>query len=151
MFNQIRVNSFYDTSLPIEGATFDIKIHRYSQLFRDAYDLQRYFIQKRDEVCNNGELLQTNALSFKYSSLDQYLAVLTNAPAAQNYDEAEVLLVNKRYRPLESQLETEKCEGVVVMEDYQIGNFYYIERELVKEHIKVNFLTVKIIGSYSFI
>jgi len=41
VFNQVRVNN--------NGSE---QVNRYSQLFRDAYDLQRYFIQKRDEVIN---------------------------------------------------------------------------------------------------
>lgn len=35
-----------------------------SQLYEDAVELQLYFIKKRDEICHNGEVLLTPALSF---------------------------------------------------------------------------------------
>ena len=129
-------------STPIEDAQFDVKIHRYSQLFRDAYDLQRYFIQKRDEVCNNGELIQTNALSFKYNSLDQYVVAITNAPAGHTNDEAEILRVNEGFRTLEMHLKENdgECSGDSVgIKNLEIGSFWYIDRALVTENLKVIF------------
>ena len=34
-----------------------------SQLYEDAVELQMFFIKKRDEICKNGEILLTPALS----------------------------------------------------------------------------------------
>lgn len=138
VFNQIRINSYLGESKPVDGATFDVKIHRYSQLFRDAYELQRYFIQKRDEVCSNGELLQTGALSFKLGSLDQYIMSITNAPVSSNFDDIEILQVDKRYKNLESQLAT--SAQTPEMKNYEIGNFYYLKRDVVKAHIKDQYI-----------
>ncbi len=115
------------------------QVNRHSQLFRDAYDLQRYFIQKRDEVCSNGELLQTNALSFKYSSLDQYLAAVTGLAASYNYDEAELLQVNERFRPLETAWLNEATETTTTSAvDWQIGSFFYLDRSVVKHSLLKN-------------
>ncbi|CAF0710230.1 unnamed protein product [Brachionus calyciflorus] len=59
-----------------------------SQLFKDSFDLQRFYIQKRDELCKNGEFLQSPALNFKLTTLDSQ---------AKNYsfDEAEILRSNE--------------------------------------------------------
>ena len=84
------------------------KIHRYSQLYRDTYELQRYFIQKRDELCKNGELLQSGALNFKINALDSHMSVTIGG---QTFDEAEALLVDKRYKTLEARLEVDGNES----------------------------------------
>lgn len=134
VFNQVRVNSYLGDST-IEGATFDKRIHRYSQLFKDAYELQRYFIQKRDEVCSNGERLQTNAMSFKTSSLDQYITAITNTPAAHNCEELEILAEDQF-----KQLQVVLSSSVVSkpeLKSLEVGNFYYLDRQLVKTLIKV--------------
>ena len=104
VFNQVRVKG---------------GIHQHSQLLRDTYDLQRYFIQKRDEVCRNGELIQTGALSFKLSSMDAY-----NVPPM---DESEALLASQRYQPLEDLLET-PAQGPA--KSFLPGHFYYIDSNL---------------------
>ncbi len=36
-----------------------------SQLFEDSVDLQKFFIQTRDLLCKNGEVLLTPALSYQ--------------------------------------------------------------------------------------
>ena len=78
-FNQIRQLSYIDGDYKLKKeADADLlssihpvkKIHRYSQLYRDTYELQRFFIIKRDELCNNGEILQSGALNFKVKTLD---------------------------------------------------------------------------------
>lgn len=137
VFNQVRVNSYLGDST-VKGATFDKKIHRYSQLFKDAYELQRYFIQKRDEVCSNGERLQTNAMSFKTSSLDQYIAAITNTPAAHNCEELEIL-AEDRFKQLQVMLSSSVVSSQE-LKSLEVGNFYYLDRKLVKKLIKVRFL-----------
>ncbi len=115
VFNQIRTIEF-DSH----------KINEHSQLYRDAYDLQRYFILKRDEVCRNGDLMQSNAASIKYTVLEaQIAAIKGHAPI--NYDEAELLSVEKNFKILESSLSLSDTSE----NKYQIGNFYLIERELI--------------------
>lgn len=89
-------------------------------------------------MCSNGELLQTGALSFKLNSLDQYLTAIAQAPGLQNFDEAEILSVEKRFKPLESQLESPA--GTDATCDYEIGNFYYIDRNVAKLHLTGQFI-----------
>ena len=137
VFNQIRVNSFMGDST-VDGATFGKKIHRYSQLFKDAYELQRYFIQKRDEVCSNGERLQTNAMSFKANSLDQYITAITNTPAVHNCEEVEIL-AEDRFKLLEAQLKSSTSVNTQELKQLEVGNFYYLDRQLVKSLLRVSF------------
>jgi protein polybromo-1 len=140
LFNQIRMKSYVNNT---EGLS-SFKIHRYSQLYKDAYDLQRYFIQKREELFRNGELLQSGALSYKLSSLDAHVVALINSIggsafssiSASMFDEMEALLVDERYRKLEKQLldendmnaesydeETQKLTKLLP------GNFYYMSKK----------------------
>ncbi|XP_044737785.1 protein polybromo-1 isoform X3 [Chrysoperla carnea] len=45
--------------------------HSTSQIFEDAIELQSYFIKQRDEICRNGDLLQSPALNYTLLDLQQ--------------------------------------------------------------------------------
>lgn len=102
-----------------------------SQLYRDAYDLQRYFVTKRDELCRNGDLLQTNAVSFKLVTLDSQIAS-ARGHVPHTFDETDLLLVEKRFRKLESQI-TPSNESDEIK--YKLGHFYFIKKSLISEHL----------------
>jgi len=73
-------------------------------------------------------------LSFKYSTLEQYLVAVTGLTASYNYDEAELLQVNERFRPLENWM-NESTETATKNKNCQIGSFYYLDRSLVKQNL----------------
>ena len=104
------------------------KINRFSQLYKDAYELQRYFIQKRDEVCRNGDLLQTGSLSFKLSSLDSHVSHVINS--TPSFDEYDALLVEQRYQTLAAKLSP--AENKPDQLQYPPGSFYYADRNSIK-------------------
>ena len=140
--NQVRVNSYFELtakSHPNPGANHPFKIHRFSQLYKDAYELQRYFIQKRDELCKNGELLLSGALNYKVSALDGYIAGVVGS-SAQSFDESEALLVEERYQPLADKIAsvaagTEKAAAVCINE----AHFYYVDRQVLAPHLPAEF------------
>lgn len=88
-----------------------------SQTVADIGQMQRHFCHKRDDLCKNGEILFTNALAFKPTSAD----VLFN--------EAEALLVEANYRPLESLVESDLAEPKNKTNIHQ-GAFYLINQQL---------------------
>jgi hypothetical protein len=113
------------------------KIHRFAQLYKDAYELQRYFIQKRDELCKNGEFILSGALSYKLSSLDSHVTSLIGS-LTQSFDESEALLVENRYKALESKLSGSQSaprEHTIIRE----GDFYYIDRGLIVNKMDKSF------------
>lgn len=108
------------------------KIHRFSQLYRDAYELQRYFMTKRDELCRNGEMLNSPALSYKPHALENHIAALIAPSVDPNFDENDALLVEERYRPLEKSL-----HGLIQSNSasVRVGNYYLFSRDLVKSSL----------------
>lgn len=130
VFNQIRIKSYFDLTKYQKH-----QIHRYSQLYKDAYELQRYFIQKRDELCRNGELLQSGALAYKLTSLDSYLSSFMGT-SVNHFDEAEALLVEQQFKPLEIKLDQTKTSKNTSLV-FSIGNFYYLNRNLIKKALNL--------------
>lgn len=123
--SQIRTKSY------LESRTSSVdKIHRFSQLYKDAYDLQRYFMQKRDELCRNGELLNSPALSYKPHALDTHIASLVGT-SDPSFDENDALLVEERYRPLEKSLVSAAANSASVG-NLRVGNYYFLSREIVR-------------------
>ena len=121
VFAFIRRNSYFDLN------TFDpIRTHRASQLYKDSYDLQKYFIQKRDELCRNGDLLQSGAASYKSNTLDHQISleVIGSYAAPGSLDESEVLLVDQRLKSIE-------MPSNVANSKYSPGAFYYAPRQIV--------------------
>jgi len=47
------------------------------QLYEDAVEMQMFFIRRRDEVCKNGEILLTPALSYTEKHLSTVIEVCT--------------------------------------------------------------------------
>jgi protein polybromo-1 len=106
------------------------KIHRYSQLYRDTIEMQKHFLLKRDELCQNGDLLQSGALNFKLNALDSHLSMVIGA---QTFDEAEALLVDKRFKPLEAAILGSPEEANILNSNLLVGHFYYMnKREVLK-------------------
>lgn len=60
--------------------TFDRK----TQIYRDALDLQTYFIKKRDELFKNGDLLNSNAFMIKVSMFEEDKALSLSSNSAQD-------------------------------------------------------------------
>ncbi len=135
LFNQIRFNSYFELdSNNFDYTKYKHKIHRYSQLYKDAYELQRYFIQKRDELCKNGELLMSGSLSYKLSSLDSNISNIIGANT-QAFDESEALLVEQRFKPLEGTLNNGQDKASAKMQNVNCGDFYYINRNHLKSQL----------------
>ena len=143
-FNQIRLFGYIDGDFKLKKETNAQlasihplkKIHRYSQLYRDTYELQRFFIEKRDELCKNGELLQSSALNFKITALDSYLSMTIGGTT---FDEAEALLVDTRFKHLENKLNMEEVFNTtttptatteVLMSNLSVGCFYYLNKKM---------------------
>jgi hypothetical protein len=138
VFNQVRLESYLETNPSNSNLEQNkYKIHRYSQFFKDAYELQRFFIQKRDEFCKNGELLISGALSYKLTSLDAHITSILGLTTTftSSFDEAEVLLVESRFRPLESKLSDKITDFTSNNLKYNIGHFYYVNRNLIKSNL----------------
>ena len=145
-FDQIRRWSYIEGDYKLKKDQTDLRenehkrIHRYSQLYRDAYEMQKFFIQKRDELCKNGDLLQSGALNYKQNALDSLMSMTIGG---QTFDEAEALLVETRYRPLEVKLDND-VDGesdVDTLAQQQstnlcVGQFYYVPKKLLAEFIQ---------------
>jgi len=117
-----------------------------SQVFEDSVELQTFFIELRDELCKNGELLLTPALSFTQHELTRSLDELRRQrDSKEQQDEGDKNLYNEDSMNIDvdktndldntgtnSELNKEKvksntelfeCKGVV----YHIGDFVYIQ------------------------
>ncbi len=148
-FEQIRKWSYIEGDYKLKKDRTDLtenehkRIHRYSQLYRDTYEMQKYFIHKRDELCKNGDVLQSGALNYKQNALDSLMSMTIGG---QTFDEAEALLVEKRFRPLENRLDEEAAAAAASEDERDIGvgdgvdtnlgvgNFYYIPKKQLNVH-----------------
>lgn len=54
-----------------------------SQVFEDSIELQSYFIKKRDELCQNGQVLESPALSYNAMHLSAAVESLRQAKLLQ--------------------------------------------------------------------
>jgi protein polybromo-1 len=133
---KVRLSSYFELNpAAVNRLRNKYKIHRFAQLYKDAYELQRYFIQKRDELCKNGEFILSGALSYKLSSLDSHVTSLIGS-LTQSFDESEALLVESRYTPLESELNSvQASSGSRQHSVVKEGDFYYIDRSLIVDRI----------------
>ena len=143
-FDQIRQMSYIEGDYKLKTVETQVvsaahKIHRYSQLYRDTYELQRFFIQKRDELCKNGDLLLSGALNFKVNALDSHLSVTIGA---QTFDEAEALLVDKRFKALEEKLSAVQDDEHQSVTNLCVGQFFYMKRSLVLTNVEPKLETV---------
>lgn len=137
-FDQIRRWSFIEGDYKLKKDRTDLsenehkRLHRYSQLYRDAYEMQKFFIQKRDELCKNGDVLQSGALNYKQNALDSMMSMTIGG---QTFDEAEALLVEARYKVLEAKLDASignECDECNLC----VGQFYYVPKKMLSEYIQ---------------
>ncbi|XP_025107191.1 protein polybromo-1-like isoform X11 [Pomacea canaliculata] len=115
-----------------------------SQLYEDAVEMQLLFIKIRDELCKNGELLLTPALSYTERHLQNALETEKREKLAIEQKEDEE---KKKGGESEEKLEEvklssdEPSENEIVYKDqtYKIGDFVYIEprEENLEPHIMV--------------
>ncbi|XP_076447907.1 protein polybromo-1-like isoform X4 [Babylonia areolata] len=108
-----------------------------SQLYEDAVEMQMLFIKIRDELCKNGELLLTPALSYteRHLQVDLEEEKKEKLPGEQKEEEekkksgGEADDKGEDWKP--SQDEPSENEIVYKDQTYMVGDFVYIEpREL---------------------
>lgn len=121
-----------------------------SQVFEDSIELQTFFIRMRDELCRNGDLLNSPALN--YSLLDLSAAVNEVRDVKQeeeqldgNLQEEEITLPdNMKEANMAAQSDENSAVKVMVTSNqqvYQIGDFVYAEpKERGMEPIILNIL-----------
>ncbi|XP_071136787.1 protein polybromo-1-like isoform X8 [Mytilus edulis] len=104
-----------------------------SQLYEDAVEMQHFFIKKRDEICKNGEILLTPALSYTERHLQAALDAERNR---------KMLLEKEGTEKAKRESEERQLQNTVSSEDFfkykeqtfHIGDTVYIEpREEVQE------------------
>lgn len=141
-FNQIRMLSYIDGDYKIKkevniettAESRFKKIHRYSQLYRDTYEMQKFFILKRDELCNNSELLQSPAFNFKVHGLDAHLSMTIGGTT---FDEGEALLVDKRFKTLEAKLNKDPAlKQEAIVSNLTVGSFFYINKRMLMTNLE---------------
>lgn len=104
-----------------------------SQAFEDSVELQSYFIRLRDELCSQGEVLQSPALNFGQSDLTQNVDTMRaqKLPLEQQEAAAEADAErSSRGSPKEedkgqemSSSESTEHRGIVI----RVGDFVYVE------------------------
>uniref|UniRef100_L7M5U2 Protein polybromo-1 n=1 Tax=Rhipicephalus pulchellus TaxID=72859 RepID=L7M5U2_RHIPC len=104
-----------------------------SQAFEDSVELQSYFIRLRDELCGQGDILQSPALSYTQQELTESVDLLRAQKLPQEQQEAAAEADAER-KSQEGRKEEEKCnemsssdsmehKGIVI----HVGDFVYIE------------------------
>ncbi|VVC46091.1 Bromodomain, conserved site,High mobility group box domain,Bromodomain,Bromo adjacent homology (BAH) [Cinara cedri] len=108
-----------------------------SQVFEDSIELQSYFIRQRDEVCRNGDLLNSPALN--YSLLDLSLSVndmrerkMAEESISGNPEEDEIKTEDSIQEEQEDNsapviagtVDDSVCVNQLV---YRVGDFVYVE------------------------
>ncbi|XP_078487120.1 protein polybromo-1 isoform X1 [Ciona intestinalis] len=93
-----------------------------SEIYEDAVELQKFFIKIRDELCKNGEILVSPALSYTTKRLENDLDVEKKEKVPEEPQEDEVKDAVKFIKDeLKESAQTD--EGVV----YKVGDFVYVE------------------------
>ncbi|GAB0097679.1 polybromo [Sergentomyia squamirostris] len=89
-----------------------------SQVFEDSIELQSFFIKKRDEICKNGEVLSSPALSYSAMHLSAAVEAVRQSKLLQEEQEHE------------NDTETASINGESMMIDqkvYSPGDFVYYD------------------------
>ncbi|XP_055708043.1 protein polybromo-1 isoform X1 [Phlebotomus papatasi] len=89
-----------------------------SQVFEDSIELQSFFIKKRDEICKNGEVLSSPALSYSAMHLSAAVEAVRQSKLLQEEQEHE------------NETETASINGESMMIDqkvYSPGDFVYYD------------------------
>ncbi|XP_046358124.1 protein polybromo-1-like isoform X2 [Haliotis rufescens] len=103
-----------------------------SQLYEDAVEMQMFFIKIRDELCKNGEMLLTPALSYTERHLQSALEMekKEKLPLEQKEDE-EKKKQQETDEPTEDRAmdQADLSENSVKVKDqvYTVGDFVYVE------------------------
>lgn len=98
-----------------------------SQVFEDSIELQSYFIKQRDELCKNGELLQSPALNYTLMDLTSGVESLRQSKLLEE--------------SLEEETETRSSDDSIIKETninvgdsltcnqqtYKVGEFVYLD------------------------
>lgn len=97
-----------------------------SQVFEDSIDMQLLFLKKRDELCKNGDILQSPALAFTTSKLHKAVDELRQSKQLEEQkDEPPSTEEETSQDPLSIQ---ESGESMTIDEEkYSHGDFVYYE------------------------
>lgn len=104
-----------------------------SQVFDDSMELQSFFIRKRDELCKNGEILSSSALSYSILHLRAAVEAVRQSKLFQEQSDDE----QERENELRQEIDlaqhnpVDQTQSVTVQDViYAIGDFvYYIRGE----------------------
>ncbi len=93
-----------------------------SQVFEDSIELQSFFIRKRDELCKNGEILSSPALSYTAMHLSAAVEALRQDKLLQEGSTGEE---KEEIEPVATQTQ---CESMTIDQKvYSPGDFVYYE------------------------
>ena len=81
------------------------------QLYEDAVEMQHFFIKKRDEICKNGEILLTPALSYTERHLQAALDAERHSKLLQEKDGQEKAKRESEERQLENNVIILLCQA----------------------------------------
>nr|XP_054751063.1 protein polybromo-1-like isoform X1 [Lytechinus pictus] len=120
-----------------------------SQVYEDSIELQRFFIQIRDEICKNGEILLSPALSYTHRHLQNALDIQKKEKIPKEMKEDSEkkedeeskkdssMEEHQEVKPGDKQ-DNENDDGLVVNGvTYRVGDFVYVEpsEKQLKNHI----------------
>ncbi|XP_052070858.1 protein polybromo-1-like isoform X2 [Mytilus californianus] len=97
-----------------------------SQLYEDAVEMQHFFIKKRDEICKNGEILLTPALSYTERHLQAALDAERNRKMLQEKEGTEKAKRESEERQLQNTVSSEDFFKYKE-QTFHIGDTVYIE------------------------
>ncbi|XP_022095945.1 protein polybromo-1-like isoform X3 [Acanthaster planci] len=110
-----------------------------SQVYEDAIEMQRFFINIRDEICKNGEILLSPALSYTHRHMQNdiekqkkdKLPKEMKEDAEKKEEEAKQLqqdVTGGDGKDAQEMNETEASNGLIVNgQTYRVGDFVYVE------------------------
>ncbi|XP_041350352.1 protein polybromo-1-like isoform X3 [Gigantopelta aegis] len=102
-----------------------------SQLYEDSIDMQMFFIKIRDELCKNGEMVLTPALSYTERHLLEALEITKREKLVQEQkdDEEKKIKGESEEKVDDMSLDTDPKEHSVTFkgQEYFIGDFVYVE------------------------
>lgn len=97
-----------------------------SQLYEDAVEMQHFFIKKRDEICKNGEILLTPALSYTERHLQASLDAERKSKLIQEKDGIEKAKRESEERQLQNHADGEDSFKYKE-QTFHVGDTVYIE------------------------
>ncbi|XP_052781676.1 protein polybromo-1-like isoform X8 [Mya arenaria] len=99
-----------------------------SQLYEDAVEMQLFFIKQRDEICKNGEVLLTPALSYTEKNLNTVVESEKYAKSVAEQHEDANKPAEPDNKPDVSEAQGEDENSIKLKDQtYQVGDFVYIE------------------------